>query len=150
MCDVPVTAIERLFLNILLCCLAGLSGCGKSRGFETAPVSGKVTLDGQPITKGTVTFVPRKGKTARGSISEDGSFTLGTYSNADGAIIGDQRVVIVSHEGGMEEDTTPKYRVPRRYGSPGSSGLTFDVQSGVDNFASFELTSKDMRRKEQR
>lgn len=137
-------AIKRCCLGILFCCLVGHVGCG-SGGPETATVSGKVTLDGQPVPKGTISFVPQRGKSVRASIGEDGTFEL-----EDGATIGYYQVAIISREGGEEEDTTPIYLVPRHYGLPGSSGLTFDVQSGEDNFAPFELTSKRPSRKRSR
>ncbi len=139
---------RKVCLGILFSCFVSLVGCGKSGEFETALVSGKVTLDGQPVTKGTVIFQPLKGKKARGSIGADGSFTLGTYGSTDGATIGSHRVIIVSREGGIEEDTTPIYLVPRHYGFAKTSGLTFEVLPDVDNSKMFELTSKGPRQNE--
>ena len=137
---------SNVCLGILFSCFVALVGCEKSGESETALVSGKVTLDGQPVTKGTVIFQPRKGKKARGSIGADGSFTLGTYGSSDGATIGTHRVVIVSREGGEEEDSAVHYLVPRHYGIAKMSGLTFEVLPDVDNSKTFELTSKGPRR----
>lgn len=82
----------------LVACL--LIGCGGGDDFATAPVSGTVTMNGQPVTGGTITFVPLgegeaevTGKPASGAIQKDGSFTLSTYEEGDGAVIGKHRVM---------------------------------------------------------
>jgi hypothetical protein len=126
--------------------LAALSGCGQDASI--ARVDGIVRLDGKPLTAGTVRFVPRAGRAATGTIQPDGSFTLGTYSSADGAIIGTHQVAIISYEAAA--DARPAYEaasqsnkplVPERYMAVGTSGLTFDVKPG-DNQAEFNLTTR--------
>lgn len=71
-----------------------LMGCGGS-DFSTADVSGTVTLNGQPVTGGTIMLTPiatgdskLPGKGAAGRVQKDGSFVLTTYEEGDGAIIG--------------------------------------------------------------
>lgn len=94
----------RSQLSVSLVCLAGLGiavgivGCG-SGGHGTAPVKGKVTYDGKPVTGGNLTFAPLGGgtqadvgKPASGDVQSDGSYTLTTYMQADGAVIGKHRV----------------------------------------------------------
>jgi hypothetical protein len=58
-----------------------------------------VTYQGQPVTGGSVTFSPiagqegsAVGKAAAGNVQSDGTFTLGTYSQTDGAVVGRHRV----------------------------------------------------------
>ena len=70
-------------------CLA--AGCGGSAG--TADVSGKVTLAGQPVTGGSLTFAPvasgddvDPGRPASAEISPDGTFSM------EGATVGKVRV----------------------------------------------------------
>ena len=72
-------------------------GCGS--GASTAPVSGKITYQGQPVTGGTLSFAPiaaagavNPGKPAAALIQSDGSFVLTTYTASDGAVIGKHRV----------------------------------------------------------
>ena len=78
-----------------------IMGCGSS-GPAKAPVTGKVTHKGQPVTGGTLTFAPmasadatagKPGKPATGKIQQDGSYTLGTDSESDGAFVGRHRVL---------------------------------------------------------
>lgn len=77
--------------------VAGLTGCGGSG--DRAPVTGKVTLDGQPVTGGTITFVPavpstekKSAKPATGEVQPDGTFVLGTEGKDDGAAIAQHQV----------------------------------------------------------
>lgn len=66
----------------------------------TAPVSGKMSFQGNPVTGGSLTFSPimmtgnkeTPGSAAFGNIEPDGSFTLTTYKKGDGAIVGKHRV----------------------------------------------------------
>ena len=67
------------------------SGCGG--GGNTAKVSGKVTYDGKPVTGGSLTFLPaaKDGKEAMSgsaNVGQDGSYTVSTYGDGDGAGIG--------------------------------------------------------------
>ena len=77
-----------------------LTGCGGgAEKVETAPVSGTITKDGTPVTGGTVTFIPiaekegaKVGKPATGNVGSDGTYTLKTYEDGDGAAIGKHNV----------------------------------------------------------
>jgi hypothetical protein len=69
------------------------SGCGDGRP-ERVAVSGKVLIDGDPVTRGSIKFVPEKGRPSFGDIGPDGSFTLTCYDGADGAIPGKHRVQV--------------------------------------------------------
>ena len=77
------------------------AGCGSS-GYPTAKVTGRITFEGRPIAGGgSVRFVPitekddsRPGKPASGLLAPDGTFTLSTYEEGDGAIVSEHRVEV--------------------------------------------------------
>ena len=83
-----------------LSCVAlvvGLAGC--SGGQATAKVSGKVVVDGKPVTGGMITFTPiaagagaTAGKGASGEVKGDGTFALTTTTPDDGAVVGRHKV----------------------------------------------------------
>jgi len=81
-------------------CLFGLLGCGGGDDdFPTAPVSGKVSYNGQAVKGGTLTFapIPKKagenaGKAASATVGDDGTYTLTTYKTDDGAVIGKHKI----------------------------------------------------------
>lgn len=122
-----------------------LAGCRPAHQLETAPVRGKVTLDGQPLASGYVMALPTRGRMARGAIQPDGSFALGTYGKADGAQIGKHPVVVTSVPSDESGGKPPKNAkpIPKKYGTAQSSGLTVNVESsGLDEWL-IELTSSD-------
>lgn len=144
----------RLAARIVGACLAlGVIVCGTGCGGDAKlrSVHGVVTLDGQPLSTGTVRFVPAAGRAASGKIRSDGTFTLGTYGKSDGALIGTHQVVVIAYEpaggrtGGRPDMTVanPKIKplVPERYMAPGTSGLTYEVKPGR-NEATIKLFSR--------
>ncbi len=137
-----LTALFYLFLTPLVL----LTGCNQDS--KVGQVHGTVRLDGKPLTTGTVRFVPEAGRAATGRIDSDGTFTLGTYHDSDGALIGAHKVAIVAFEAGEYDRPAYELRnqkskslVPERFMSVGTSDLTFEVKPG-DNQADFDLTSK--------
>jgi hypothetical protein len=87
---VPVSLAALILLPFFL------TGCG---GPPLIPVSGKVLLDGQALTSGSVTFKPdeSKGNTSKvepiGKIAEDGTYTLET-NGKPGAPPGAYKVLV--------------------------------------------------------
>jgi len=66
---------------------------------KTFPVSGTVTLNGQPVEGAIVTFVPTAGgKGATGRTDASGKYTLTTFASGDGAVPGQYNVKIVKFE----------------------------------------------------
>lgn len=86
---------RALTLSVMVVTLAAL-GCGS--GGNLAPVTGKVTANGQPVTEGTLLFSPIGGAGGEGAIpataevKPDGTFTAGTDKPGDGAAVGKHRV----------------------------------------------------------
>ncbi|MDB5346703.1 MAG: hypothetical protein JWP89_5080 [Schlesneria sp.] len=131
-----------------------VSGCGAKSGPERANVSGEVTLDGQPVEKGVIAFVPdgaTQGPTAGAAILG------GKYATPPGSgpVLGTHRVEITAHRmamvvegagiggggvgpsGGVAMEKSQMY-VPTQYNK--NSTLTFEVKSGK-NVQDFPLKS---------
>lgn len=78
-------------------------GCKQSSSLKTAPVSGQVTLDNQPVEGVTVTFLPKAGAdggySATGFTNAEGRYELQTFESATkpvtGAVPGEYDVIIV-------------------------------------------------------
>jgi hypothetical protein len=82
----------RSLTPIVAACLLG--GCGAAPT-NIAPVQGRVTLNGEPVKGGDVLFMPTTvGKPSRGRINPDGSYSMTTKSDFDGALIGRHEVEI--------------------------------------------------------
>lgn len=130
------------------------TGCGKPKP-PTAPVTGRVLLDGKPVAGAAVMFEPVDGGVpARGSTAADGGFKLSTFGRDDGALVGRHRVSVSKFvtEGvavdasGLEAapgqpGAQPKAVLPVRYADPKASGLEATVDQGGTT-VDFNLESK--------
>ena len=115
-----------------------MTGCSKR--FPMAEVSGKVTLDGQPLSGATVMFVPEKGFAAAGTLQPDGTFRLISGRPGNGAVIGLHKVAV------MPADPLLDARIPITFRSAETSGLSAEVKAGKNSF-DFELTSDKVKQK---
>ena len=145
---------DSLALAGLLLALAA-SGCGKGKP-ATAPVTGRVLLDGKPVAGAAVMLEPVEGGVpARGGTGADGSFTLSTFGRDDGALVGRHRVSVskfvtegaAANELGLEAAPAPagmqpKAALPARYADPKTSGLEATVEAGGTK-VEFTLDSKN-------
>ncbi len=127
------------------------AGCSPSP-FNLVPVSGSVSLDGQPLAGGIVNFQPivagpganaGPGSTAR--IGPDGRYTLATIRGEPGAVVGKHRVKIYSYNAETAKQDANggpqgREKVPPRYNY--ESKVTFDVPTAGTDKADFELNTK--------
>jgi hypothetical protein len=87
-------------LGIVLAFALAAAGCGERTLVQkkTYPVTGKVTMNGEPVAFAVVHLIPKEGKgaDATGYTAADGSFEVRTYSNTemDGAVPGEYGVEV--------------------------------------------------------
>jgi hypothetical protein len=128
----------------LVACVC-LAGCG---GVYDSSVSGTVTLDGNPVTRGTVAYNPvQSGPSAYARIDEDGSYTVRT-GREEGLPAGEYQVTVIANEPPAVRQTAqggppPPGRpiTPPWYRTKQTSGLRFTVDKG-SNEINLELTSQ--------
>lgn len=129
-------------------CLLGLSGimtlsgCGAGAVPELADVSGTVKLGGKPLAGATVMFIPTNGRPSTGKTDNSGYYEMTYNDSASGVVPGQCRVLVSTATPATENadgETVPGQpeTVPIEYNV--ESELTFDVKSGTDNVANFEL-----------
>ncbi len=132
-CKLPSHCGLRYSYCLLLIVLVG--GCGKS-GEQVAPVSGRVTLDGQPLGTADILFQPGDMKPpSSGRTDKDGRYTLGYKRGVPGALVGQHLVRIAVNT----DITHGPQTVPPRYNT--QSELKREVELGKQNVIDFELTS---------
>lgn len=129
--------------------LVTVLGC--SGGYRFAPVSGIITLNGQPLANADVHFQPvatkdnpNPGPGSHGKTDAAGRYTLRVDSHQDGAIIGKHRVMVYAYERdpGPQPDAGGRHtrdRVPIRYNE--RTQLICDVPDEGKNNADFELST---------
>ena len=141
----------RLLAIALAIFVMCLGGCGKSPA-NLAPVHGVVSVDGQPLAQGKVLFSPtaaeggiEAGKPALGTLQPDGSYTLTTYDDGDGAVVG-QHWVTVLWPNPNAKSTSPAPGVPAR--KPPMARFKVRerkaVVAGQDNQIDIQLTRQDV------
>jgi hypothetical protein len=137
----------------LVCVVLGvlLTGCG-GRSYKTAPVSGKVTLDGKALSHASVMFIPEFDPgdknplpSSIGITDEDGHYTLvlNNSSKANGAVLGKHKIIVAIGAEAARADTKETYhkQVPARYTRINTTPFEKEVIGG-DNAFDFQLTTK--------
>jgi hypothetical protein len=129
-----------------------LAGCGPPSG----TVSGKVTIGGKTVPRGSVAFVPPNGKGTRTSeIAEDGTYTVRNLPPGKAAIIVETKSAAPpSAPGGVRmnmpagapnapgADAGKRYvPIPEKYSQAGTSGLSLEVKTGKQEY-NIDLKSK--------
>lgn len=114
----------------LAAALVGLTGCGDG-GPKIVPVSGTVTIDGQPLTYGHIQVLPTGWRPATSRIGPDGRFTLTTTVAGDGCAVGTHAVAVLAGESVSPEAT--KWHAPKKYADSGTSNLTVTISGPTDD-----------------
>ncbi len=120
----------RRGLWLIVVTTTALAGCGDGRP-ERVPVAGVVTIDGTPLNRGFITFVPEQGRSSSGDIDAQGRFELFSYKPGDGVLLGNHKVEVVAIE--TISDTKMRWLVPKKYANRDSSGLTCEVDGPRDD-----------------
>lgn len=128
--------------NLLIAALLlfGLAGCGGSQG----RVSGQVSVDGKPLTKGDISFSPTgDGVAATGQINASGNYSLLVGTSAD-IPPGSYRVTVVAVEPiaptAEHLEPLPTLLTPKKYSNAATTDLTAEVKAGSNTF-NFDLKS---------
>lgn len=131
-------------VSVALCAAVmalGFTGCGGS-GHKTVPVSGQITVKGQPQANLIVIFTPEaQGTTAppgsTGRTDASGKYTLKTPQGQEGAVVGKHTVRI---EADAPSDDESGKAAPAALPPKAKDGsLKFDVPAGGSTAANFEL-----------
>ncbi len=124
--SVAVLLMAATFLGVL--------GCSGNGG-ATEDVTGKVTFeDGTPVSGGTIIFADtQKNSSSVGYIQEDGTYTLGTFGESDGAPQGTYKVTIIG-----SSDYGKSSPISSKFANQDQTPLTAEVVDG-DNQLNFQV-----------
>jgi hypothetical protein len=131
----PLPFLSRRLRGWILCiaallCFCFACGCGDGRP-KRAPISGRVTIDGKPLSSGSIVVHPAGTRLATSPIGPDGRFTLSMFENEDGCILGKHPLAVVGTK--MLDLTTTEWLVPKKYADSATSGLEIDVTGPRDD-----------------
>src|SRR5262245_40493969 len=94
----PPVGVRQVWIPLGLTTLM-LAGCGNNDAPNLVPASGKVMMDGKPLTAGAIIFHPSEGNTfmkdkPSSLLQLDGSFTMKTYPFGAGVSPGPYKVTL--------------------------------------------------------
>ena len=124
-----VASVKVGFSGLVFLAVAmSIAGCGQRH--ERVRVSGHVLLDGKPLAKGEITFAPLGKRAAFATLDAEGRFQLTTYEMGDGTSLGTHPVSV--HSGEFLDPSHKLWRVPKKYASLTTSGLSVSVDGPTD------------------
>ena len=131
-CHLVRISLARIFVPSSMAALGmicfALCGCGDGGPVYPPPVavSGKVVLNGQPLTGGTIRFVPAdpiKALPGSSAVQSDGSFKVTTSKPDDGLVPGKYTVFFDPPVAADGSKSAAAVIIPEKYLSPALSGL---------------------------
>jgi len=138
--DITVSVVRQRSALVLLILLAG---CAPDTGGRL-PVTGTISLKGQPIDQGTINFSAKPGTEGgfAGALIQDGKYSIPA---SQGLMPGIYQVRIsapvpgtaVAETAPGESGPPAQDRVPPRYNS--QTTLEFEVKAGLKNEFSFDV-----------
>ena len=128
--------------------LLGMGASCRDGRQATYPVSGQVTIGGQPAASADLRFYETRGQTPGMSrpyatTDAEGRFDVSTYGMHDGAPPGEYRVT-VSWKGPLDgispdqRDAMPE-RLPARYTDPSTSGIQVHIVRGQNLLETIDI-----------
>ncbi len=140
---------------IVLMCLFSMASTGCDSGGlpNMVPIEGKVIYNGEPLKFGYVSYVPTdeaNGRTAKGPIKPDGTFTMTTLKMHDGVRIGEYRIAVVALQPASGAGPNPDGSrrppgalvTPEKYAYDLRSGLTDNVDADHSGYKELILTDE--------
>jgi len=105
-----------------------LAGCSQAEDSPLVSVQGQVLFNGQPISKGSISFVPEDLANSFSGNVLNGQYTLGNRESGKGALPGKYRVAIMAWETSptttnQSSMSQQKEAIPRKFFDATTSGL---------------------------
>lgn len=126
----PMKEIPFLVATVLLL----LGGCGGNDNL--ARVTGKVTLDGEPVVGALVVFSPvAGGTTSYGRTTASGEYEMMFSDNERGAWLGENAVRITTADVGTGDTPASKERIPSVYNSETKLKAVVESKANVFDFS---------------
>lgn len=136
--------MQKIVSGALLLIVIGLCGCGAGDPLGRRPVSGKVTLAGEPLAHGTIAFEPAGQGTSAGATIANGTYAIAADQ---GLPPGKYTVRISSPTGGVATPEAPgestqlaTEQIPADYNS--NSTLKVEVLKEGNNAFDFFILNK--------
>jgi hypothetical protein len=140
-----------------------IPGCTPKGLKGVVPVSGKITVNGEPLSRVVINFCPMDVNVQRSASAmsgEDGTFKLTTFMKDDGALPGSYKITLAKlvfsltpeevaalEAKGKEYNITSDNIMPKQYQSLATTPLTCDVQAGKNDEVLIDITEPLLKSK---
>ena len=132
--------VSGVLLGVALLAI-GLVSVGCDGRPSRVPVSGKVTVNGEPLEVGSITFYAAAGGRPGGtSLGEGGSYSITMYELNDGLPPGKYLVAVAAAD--WISDKAMRWHAPKHYQDVKTSGLTAEIKNKTTTL-NFDLTWED-------
>ena len=132
---------SRAIAAMMAVMLITISGCGRS---EFAPLTGRVTLDGEPLPTAVVTFISEGGTSGYANVDSSGRYVAKSGSDK-GLKPGNYKISVIAYKPEVitdrKEAKVPIPITPPRYADPTKSGFAYDLTESGGTY-DLDLKSK--------
>lgn len=123
---------DHIFCCVCLLAFILVAPVGCSEQSQRYPIAGKILIDGEPVTKGSIQFVPDTGRPFASKIASDGSFrlveaSLSSNNLREGITPGKYRIGISSQD--MIDEDKVHNHIPLHYADYRKSELEVEVNA---------------------
>ena len=126
--------------GLAVLCLASMvfvAGCSPSASGDSpdlAPVSGTVTMGGEPLSGASVVFESASGHASYGATDASGRYELTFKGDAKGAVVGANTVRITTV---LDHPAPPDYQdpIPAKYNQSSELKVTVEAGANTHDFA---------------
>jgi hypothetical protein len=137
--------MNQLKFAILLSVLMAMAGCNDQP--PRYPVAGRVLIDGEPLSTGSIRFVPEQGRPATSMIHTDGTFALSQASLTSdptqrGIMAGKYRVAVSAANVIDEDADDVEWLAPSKYADFRTSEIAMEIDRPHDDLV-VDLTWKE-------
>lgn len=116
-------------------CLVGVTllGCGPK--YDTVPVEGQLTYDGQPVAGMIVQFQPETGRASQAQTAEDGSFEMAYTMDQMGVVPGKYTITVSWSPPSDEDGLKPSEEAQKVLDDFKANGpIEVTIEEPQDNF----------------
>ena len=103
-------------------------------------IAGTVTLNGEPLPAGSITFMPVAGTNSSTGEIVEGKFKLSTFSKDDGAPAGEYKVAVTAWTTLPDMGVEGVPAIPKQYFDANTSGLTATISEEAKQDIPIALT----------
>lgn len=155
--SVPSGHRGRILISVIVFSSIAFAGCGGNDWqAETFPAHGEIMINGDPPQGAVITLHPvgeqvdQRGSQPWAIVSGDGSYSLQTYEEADGAPQGEYHVTVRWPHDINDMVAAMTDQLGKAYSNPEQSKWTFTIAEGTNELPLIEIQGVKLQQRTQK